>query len=196
MKTGPGKPPKIVLGIVGSPRKKGNTDVLVSRLLAGAHAEGAATDKIYLGDQHIRECDGCHVCWQGKPCSKKDDMNDLYSKIAESDVIVFGTPVYWYGPTALMKAFIDRFVYFNCTVNRPGIRGKEAVIVIPFEEEDNATVEPLVTFFDKSLSYLEMVTTGRIIAPGTTVRGEVGRRPDLMDRALELGKEVARPSHG
>jgi multimeric flavodoxin WrbA len=182
---------KKVLGIVGSPRKKGNTDVLVSRLLDGASGEGAAVGKIYLGDLRVRECDGCHVCWQEKPCPKKDDMNDIFVKIGETDAIVFGTPVYWYGPTALMKGCIDRFVYFNCPGNRGKIHGKGAAIIVPFEEEDPATVEPVLTFFEKSLSYLGMRAVGRVVAPGVTVRGEVRRRVDLMDEAFQLGVRLA-----
>lgn len=68
---------KKVLGIVGSPRKKGNTHLLISRILEGAEEAGATTDIVFLGKLKIRECDGCHACWKGKPCGKKDDMNDV-----------------------------------------------------------------------------------------------------------------------
>jgi multimeric flavodoxin WrbA len=68
---------KTILGVVGSPRRKGNTHILVSRILEGAKNEGAATEIIFLSNLTIRECDGCHVCWKGRKCSKKDDMNNL-----------------------------------------------------------------------------------------------------------------------
>ncbi len=87
-------------------------------------------------------------------------MNVIYPKIIESDIIIFGTPVYWYGPTAMMKGFIDRFVYFNCPENRSKIKGKAAVLAIPFEEENIKTADLLVKFFEKSLGYLEMKTIG------------------------------------
>ena len=48
-------------------------------------------------------------------CSKHDSMEALYPKITECDALILGTPVYWYGPTAIMKCFMDRFVYFNCS---------------------------------------------------------------------------------
>ena len=119
---------KKILGVVGSPRKDGNTHILVSKILEGAEAEGVAGELLLLGELTIRQCDGCHVCWQGNACSKNDDMSELYSRIAASDAMVFGTPVYWYGPTALMKGFIDRFAYFNCPEHRPQVRGKPAVL--------------------------------------------------------------------
>ena len=92
---------KRILGIAGSPRKNGNTHLLVSKILEGAKEAGASAECLFLEDLNIKECDGCHVCWQGKGCSKKDDMNFIYPKLIESDVIVFGTPVYWYGPIGL-----------------------------------------------------------------------------------------------
>jgi multimeric flavodoxin WrbA len=182
---------KKILGIVGSPRKKGNTDVLVTRLLQGARDGGSEGEAIYLGDLRIRECDGCHVCWTGKPCTKKDEMNDIYAKVEQSHAIVFGTPVYWYGPTALMKALIDRFVYFNCPENRGKIQRKSAALVIPFEEEDPETVAPLLAFFEKSLSYLEMEIAGKVIVPGVTVRGEVLKKTEYMEEAYRLGRMLA-----
>ena len=182
---------KKFLGVVGSPRKKGNTHILVSKILEGAKKEGGRGEILFLDGWEIRECDGCHVCWKGKPCKMKDDMNRIYPKIIQSDVIIFGTPVYWYGPTALMKGFIDRFVYFNCPENRKKIRGKGAVIAVPFEEENLETAAPLVTFFEKSLQYLEMNLVGRVIVPGVTRKGEILGKEDRLREAFELGRKLA-----
>ena len=109
---------KKILGIMGSPRKNGNTHVLISKILESAQKEGADTKMIFLSDLIIKECDGCYSCWKGQKCGKNDDMNNVYPLIINSEVLIFGTPVYWFGPTALMKAFIDRLVYFNCPENR------------------------------------------------------------------------------
>jgi multimeric flavodoxin WrbA len=181
-----------ILGVVGSPRKRGNTHALVSRILEGAAAEGAAAETLFLGDLDIRECDGCHVCWKGKQCSKKDGMITIYPKIIQSDIIVFGTPVYWYGPTALMKCFIDRFVYFNCPANRAAIKGKSAVLAVPFEEEDPKTADLLVKFFKKSLHYLEMKLIGTILVPGVGGRGDILNKPDRLEESYELGRRLAK----
>ena len=183
---------KRVLGVVGSPRKRGNTHILVSRILEGAKAEGATTDILFLNDLRIRECDGCHACWKGKQCSKKDDMNEAYPRIIESDIIVFGTPVYWYGPSALMKGFIDRFVYFNCPENRVKIRGKLAAIAVPYEEESTETSEPVVAFFQKSFEYLEMNLVGKVIVPGVSRKGEIQEKGESLAEGYELGRKLVR----
>jgi multimeric flavodoxin WrbA len=181
---------KRILGVIGSPRKKGNTHILVSNILDSAKEMGAITETIFLNDLNIRECDGCHVCWKGKPCKKKDDMNDLFPDIIRSNVIVFGTPVYWYGPTALMKCFIDRFVYFNCPGNRPGIRGTAAVLAVPFEEEREDTADLLVRFFEKSLAYLEMHMVAKILVPGVSSKGEILKKADRLDEARAFGRAL------
>jgi len=183
---------KNVLGVVGSPRKNGNTDAMVSRVLQGARDAGARIETIRLADVKIQECDGCHACWKGRRlCSKRDDMAALYPKIAESDAIVFGTPVYWYGPTAIMKSFIDRFVYFNCPAHREQTRNKAAVIAIPFEDRTYATADLVVGFFERSLEYLGMRLVGKILAPGVAKRGEVANRKRIMAVCDKLGGILA-----
>lgn len=66
------------VGVVGSPRRNGNTHVLVSRVLDGAASAGAQIDTLFLGERSIRECDGCHLCWEGAHCPKADDMADVF----------------------------------------------------------------------------------------------------------------------
>jgi multimeric flavodoxin WrbA len=185
---------KKILAVIGSPRKGGNTDILVGKMAEGAGSKGAQVETLYLAGLNISECDGCHVCWKVKPCCKHDDMLDLYRKIIENDAIIFGTPVYWYGPTALMKMFLDRLVYFNCPENRAKIRGKSAAVVIPFEEENPDTAKPVVEFFEKCLNYLEMKLVGAIIAGGVSDKGDVLKKPQRLREAFELGKKLSENS--
>ena len=181
---------KRILAVVGSPRRNGNTHILVSKIAEGARTKGAIVDELFLGELTIKECDGCHVCWKLKECSKNDDMRTIYPKIIQSDVIIFGTPVYWYGPTALMKAFVDRFVYFNCTANREKIRGMSAVIAVPFEEENLETARPVIEFFQKCLEYLQVKLLGEIIVPGVSDKGEIRQKPERLQEAYELGRRL------
>jgi multimeric flavodoxin WrbA len=119
-------------------------------------------------------------------------MSNLYQRIIESDVIVFGTPVYWYAPTALMKGFIDRFVYFNGPKNGEKIKNKLAVIAVPFEEENEETAAPVVSFFEKSFDFLGVKLIGKIIVPGVTLRGEVKDKKEYMKEAYELGRKTSK----
>jgi multimeric flavodoxin WrbA len=183
---------KKILAIMGSPRKKGNTHILISKILEGAKSEGVAGEILFLDDLAIRECDGCHRCWKGKECSKDDNMNDIYPKIMESGGIIFGTPVYWYGPTALIKGFLDRLVYFNCPENREKIKGKPVVLAVPCEEADPSAAVLVKTMFEKSLEYLEMNLIGTIIVPSVTKRGEIIKKQGPLKEAYNLGIKLAR----
>jgi multimeric flavodoxin WrbA len=118
-------------------------------------------------------------------------MIDVYPRLADSDVLVFGTPIYWYGPTALMKAFLDRFVYFNAPHQRERITGHGAVLAIPFEETNPETAAITVAMFEKSFEYLQMPLLGKILAPGVGERGEILSKPDILEKAHQLGQQLA-----
>ena len=182
---------KKILGIVGSPRRNGNTHILVSRILEGASEQGAVTNIIFLGDYNINECDGCHVCWKGYECIKMDDMNQLFPLISDSDALIFGTPVYWYAATGLMKLFVDRFVYFNCPENRSTIKGKIAALAIPFEENNLSTADLVTAFFERSMAYLEMRLVGAVLAPGSGEKGGILKNEKIMSEGYNLGRNLA-----
>lgn len=175
-----------ILAFNGSPRIGGNTHTLLAALLESAEAAGARTELVQLRDVTIRECDNCHACWRGTRCAKADGMQEIYTKIAIADVLVFGTPVYWYAATGLIKLLMDRLVYFNCPANRPQIRGKRAAAVIPSEEGSADVSRPLVEFFERCMGIWRSTFVGALLAPGVTGRGEVRERAEYMRRASAL----------
>ena len=110
-----------VLGLIGSPRKHSNTDLLVSKILEGASANNNQTEKLYLYGLNISPCLDCRGCKKGNfRCVVDDDMQILYPKLEDADVIVFGTPLYWYGPTGKMKLMIDRLRPFSASKKLKG----------------------------------------------------------------------------
>jgi arsenate reductase len=100
----------LVAGLQGSPRKKGNTDYLLDRFLEQAVSFGAETVKIQVAEKNILPCIGCNSCMKTGQCViQNDDMfSEMYSLLQKADVIVAATPVFFYGPTAQLKALIDR----------------------------------------------------------------------------------------
>ncbi|MFC2040968.1 flavodoxin family protein [Chloroflexota bacterium] len=97
-----------VLGIVCSPRRGGNTEVLVEEALSSAKEFGAEVELVTLADKNITPCDGCESCEKSGKCRIEDDMQEMYSKLLETDGVIFGTPVYFWSATAQAKALIDR----------------------------------------------------------------------------------------
>ena len=92
----------------------------------------------------------------------------------------------------MMKYFIDRFVYFNCPENRAKIKGKSAVLAIPFEEDNIKTADLLIKFFVKSLGYLEMKIIAKILSPGVSARGDILKKEELLRRGFQLGKRISK----
>ncbi len=97
-----------ILGIVGSPRKGGNTEIMVREALDAAGRAGAETEIVLVADKKIAGCDGCEACYKNGTCLIKDDMVPIYEKLRAADGIIFGTPVYYGDFPSQAKAVIDR----------------------------------------------------------------------------------------
>ena len=108
-----------VLGIVCSPRKGGNTEILMQEALTSSRDCGAETELLTIWDKNIKPCDGCYSCAKTGKCHIKDDMQEIYLKLLESDGIIWGTPVYFFDVTAQAKILIDRsfVLYRNSKLN-------------------------------------------------------------------------------
>lgn len=181
-----------ITAFLGSPRANGNTDILALKVLEGAKQAGCETEAVALRRLTVKGCVGCEQCWtKDRPCAFDDDMTGLYDTIAASDVLVFATPVYWYAPTAIMKAFIDRLVPFNRPQGRPLIEGKDAILVTAYEEEGPTAAEPMLRMFDLSFEYLGVNLIDRLVVDGVGPKGAVLDRPDALDRAFEIGRMLS-----
>lgn len=175
-----------ILGLVGSPRKGGNTDLLVEEVLKGAAKNNHTTEKIYLYNVDIAPCIDCKACKKGKlECVLKDGMRELYPKLEEADVIVFGTPLYWYGPSGKMKLLIDRLRPF---VASKKLKAKRVVLVVPSEEGADSC-NHIVGMFNLSFKYLEIEITS-ILLPKASDKGEVKQQPQTLKEAMMLGKHI------
>jgi len=97
-----------VLGIAGSPRRGGNTETLLDIALSGANNAGSQTEKIILSDYCFSPCMSCGACNKTGECILKDDMQIIYKKILDADVMIFASPIYFYSVSAWSKSVIDR----------------------------------------------------------------------------------------
>ena len=183
---------KNIVGIVGSPRRNGNTHILVSKILEGAKGEGALCEELFLKDLKIEECDGCDACWRAGECQQPDDMRGLYPKINAADCFIFGTPIYWYGPTSLMKSFLDRFYYYCGGAHQGRLRGKSAALVLVFEEEDPGAANATLEMFQRSFDYLGIHLRHRLIVPGVGPKGAIWKKTQTIEEAFALGQSLAR----
>jgi putative NADPH-quinone reductase len=96
------------LGIAGSPRRHGNTEILLDQFLAGAEEAGAQVDKVVVARLDTAGCIECNGCWEDGICVVKDDFQAVNKKLVESDVIALASPLFFWNVSAQVKALIDR----------------------------------------------------------------------------------------
>jgi putative sterol carrier protein/NAD(P)H-dependent FMN reductase len=113
-----------VLGINGSPRRRGNTYKFVDMFLDSCIEEGAKTELISFVDYNIKYCTGCGSCFIKGECPIKDDIPKIHKKLFEADGIVFGAPSYECHVPAQTKTFFDRSAFI---IHRPQLMGKFAI---------------------------------------------------------------------
>ena len=175
-----------ILALIGSPRKGGNTDLLVDQILKGPKTKGHATEKLYLYKYKITPCIDCRNCKKGDHvCTIKDGMQQIYPKMMEADLIIFGTPIYYYGPTGQMKLLFDRMRPYGATGT---LKGKKGVIVAP-SAEGAKCCGPLIKMFRMSFDYLGVEFAGKIL--GTAYeKGEILQDKQEMKKAYKLGMSL------
>ena len=136
-----------VLGIMGSPRVGGNSDILLDDALSGAESAGASVEKIILDRMRISGCRDCRKCNETGLCVLKDDMPAIHGKIVEADALIHSVPVYFWSMTAQMKAYLDRWcVFFDeewkwQKVYYPKMRGKRIGLVLSGGNTDFAWLQ-------------------------------------------------------
>lgn len=176
-----------ILVVNGSPRKGGNTQILLDAMKAGAEEAGATITNVELRSLDVSPCRACDACKKTGICVQKDDMHDLISKMEECEVWILGTPVYWWGVTAQLKAFIDRWY----GVSRDVFKGRKAVLAVPFESSNPRTARHVVGMFEDIFAYLGMEQIGTILAPGVYDRGDIKEKTEYLEEATKLGKSIA-----
>lgn len=148
-----------VLALMGSPRKGGNTALLLERYLDGLKQTNKDADinKVCLNDMDIHGCNACDACEniQRGQCVIRDDMQKLYPLFMEADMVIYATPVYWWSVTAQMKAFMDRCYALGKV--KGSFEGKKAALLMTYGGElPNKGPELVRETFEEICEYKEM----------------------------------------
>ncbi|MGD2041302.1 MAG: flavodoxin family protein [Anaerolineae bacterium] len=181
-----------VLGLIGSARPWGNSDLLVRQALLGAQAEGAAIQVLRLTDLDLASCTGCMRCViGGKPCPLEDDMSWLIETIQDADGLVVAAPTYFLGVAAVIKLILDRLLMVTGRVDTPLPRTRPAIAIATAGLHDwRGVTLPYLNALSAALGFRP---TGSLtaIAPGP---GEVLLDDELMATVLELGRRIGQGS--
>ena len=183
---------KKVLVLLGSPRRRGNSDILAGKIAEGAKAAGAGVDTVFLHGLQISPCRACFDCQKPKSrgCSIRDDMQPLYRKMIEAEAWVLASPVYWFTMSAQMKLWMDRCLAFGAYAKDP-FEGKRIALAMTYGGDDpfdSGCVNALRTFQD-AYNYVGAKIVGMVYGSAMGA-GDIKTNRALLREAKELGKTL------
>ena len=177
---------KKILVISTSPRKGGNSDVLADQFILGAKEAGNSVEKVALYDQTIGFCKGCLTCIKTGHCVIGDDANAIAQKMGAADVLVFATPIYYYGMCGQMKTMLDR----ANPLYSSDYRFRDVYLLATAAEEDDHTVDGAQTGLQGWIDCFEQAhLVGTVFAGGVTSVGDIQDHP-AWEKAYFMGKHV------
>ena len=181
----------LVIGIEGSPRKKGNTEQLVSTVLEGAKEAGADTKFFKLADMDIADCISCYGCKEKGTCVVKDDMHILYEAIQDADAVVLGSPVYFWQVNSITKRFMDRLLAFIAPDFSTRLNGsKKLVFAYTQGNPEEGKFQPYFQHMEKLFSFLHYDVQGTLVANGTRQHNDIRSNKELLTKAHKTGVEL------
>ena len=191
------------LGILGSPKKGGNTDILLEEALKGAISKGAAIEKIYLGDLNFKGCIECSGCDMTGECILADDMTTIYSKLKDADIVILASPIFFASVTAQLKAMIDRCQsewvakYIlkkdvhspRCPIVHSKRKKRGAFICVGGQKKDNffKTAKDTIAVFFKTMNinFVDALFFGGVDKPG-----DIKNVKGALEKAYNLGQKL------
>ena len=176
---------KKVLILSSSFRKNSNSERLAAAFAEGANAAGHAVELVTLSGKSIGFCHGCGVCHKTHTCVQKDDAAAIAGKIAEADVVVLATPVYYYSMCGQLKTLLDRTNPYYET----DYRFRDVYLLATAQDTDDCTFDGTLTGVMGWISCFPKARLAGIVRGyGLDGTGEVGKRANLLREAIMLGK--------
>lgn len=185
-----------VLGINGSPRKAGNTDILLDKSLEGARGRNRETEKICLEELNIHPCgEEEYYKVDAKGFSPiKDDMHIIYKKVEECDILLIASPIFFGSLSAQTKTMIDRFqcVWVSKNLKKMKIFNRKKIgAFICAEATHREDFFQNAKFIIRNFFYIINVRYSReLFCPGLEEKEDVKRFPEYLERAFQLGREL------
>jgi multimeric flavodoxin WrbA len=197
---------KRIMAIIGSPRKGGNTEILIDKVIEGCKSRGnVEVEKFFIVDKNIKYCDGCVTCItsSARKCVIKDDMESILEQMERCDGFIFATPNHVRTVTAPMLNFLTRMLPLleikmeqDSEGNIIGgeissiIENKKAAIVI---SQGDATLSSCLGFsvLERNFIDFKLIRVGEVISLGNTSKEAVKEKKNDLDAAFTLGRILA-----
>jgi multimeric flavodoxin WrbA len=186
-----------VLGIAGSPRRGGNTDLLLAEVTKGAASRMAEVKTIVLNDLKITPCQHCDACFEAGRCRLDDDMQMVYGELKQADRVVLASPIQFMGPSAQLKLMIDRcqalwarkYILKKPPLNDHRERKGLFVSVGALRKADLFT--PAMTIVKTLFKVIDITYAGELLFPGIDERGAIAGHSEALSQAFLAGQKLA-----
>jgi len=184
-----------VLGIMGSPRIKGNTDLLLDEALRGAQSQGAEVEKIIVDKLNIAPCREYYGCVKDGNCVIRDDMDGIYPKLLDADRVIVASPMFFYGLTSQIKALIDRcqalWARKYVLKQTPPDSGRKGAFIAVGATRGKQLFDGSVLTVKYFFQSIGIKYVDELLVRGVDKMGEIREHPTALSDAFELGRRLA-----
>ena len=153
---------KIII-LEGSPNRDGSSNMLAGEFAKGAQEAGHTVEAVDAAHSRVSPCSGCIACGYDGPCAQKDDMEQIKTMILGADMLVFVTPLYYYGMSAQLKILVDRFCAFNGRIQAKHMR---SAMLAAAWNNDGWTMDALAAHYQTLVRYLNFQDQGMVLGTG------------------------------
>ncbi len=179
-----------IVVLTGSHHKNGTSALLAEKFIEGAaEIEGNEITRFDCAFKNIHGCNGCEYCTEHSgQCVFEDDMEQIKDRLIDADMIVFVTPLYFYGMTAQLKLALDRFYAFN---DKLRARTKKTVLLMTCADNESWAADGILAHYTTMLRYMKWEDAGMVLAQGVSERKDI-EKTDYPSKAKALAKEICR----
>jgi multimeric flavodoxin WrbA len=186
-----------VIGISASPRRNGNSDLLLRQALAGAESAGAQTEYLRLADFKIAPCIECNSCYKTGTCVIKDDYHTISAKMLDADRIIFATPIFFMTVSAQAKALIDRcqclwahkYVLKKPLITAAG-RDRRAMVIAVGGSKSKKMFDCIRLTMKYFFDVLDVNYAASLFVNKVENIGQIKEHPSAMEQAFALGQKL------
>ena len=170
----------------GSPNRHGSSNLLADEFIRGAREAGHTVSVIDAAHADLHPCTGCVRCGYEGPCVQKDDMETFQGQILRAEMLVFVTPLYYYGMSAQLKTLVDRFCAINSSITR---RHMKSALLSAAWNADDWTFEALAAHYRTLVRYLDLDDQGMVLGAGCGTPAMTARSR-YPKQAYALGRQL------
>lgn len=176
---------KIVV-LTGSPRRNGNTNHLAGQFIKGAEEAGHEVYRFDCAQRKVSSCIACNRCGMNGQCIFNDDFEELRPHLVAADMVVFATPMYYFGFSSQLKTVIDRFYALNGQIKGSV---KRSALLMAYADTAPKEAEPMLSHYHTLLQYLGWKDCGTVVAEGMWPAGAVNGT-EYSRQAYKLGRNL------